>query len=180
MTVSISRRSILASSAAVAATGFAAKTAAQASLQLNTASDVLPQTPDFQYSYQKTEAEWRKQLSKDEYEILREGKTEERKSSPLWEEERDGRYLCKGCDLHVYTSDYKVILNKGWAFFRQSEPDSVLLGIDLVTTHGGREKNESVTEVHCRRCGSHFGHILYVKGEILNCINGTSLNFETV
>jgi peptide-methionine (R)-S-oxide reductase len=180
MTVSISRRSILASYVAVATTGFAGKTVAQANLQVNTSSDVFIQTPDFQYSCQKTDAEWRTQLTEVEYRILREGKTEKRKSSPLWKEERGGTYQCKGCDLLIYASNYKVKLNKGWAFFRQSEPDSVLLGIDLVTTYGGREKNGSVTEVHCRRCGSHFGHILYVKGEILHCINGASLNFEAV
>jgi len=178
MTVSISRRSILVSSAAVAATGFAAKTSAQGTLQISSTSDVRPLNPDFQYSYQKTEAEWRAQLSEAEYAILREGKTEKKKSSPLWKEKRAGTYKCQGCDLLVYSSDYKVKLNKGWAFFRQSEPDSVLLGIDLVTKYGGKKKNGSVMEVHCRRCGGHFGHILYVKGEILHCINGASLNFE--
>lgn len=186
MTTSISRRSILVSSAAIAATGIAGKAAAQAAvetngtLQANSASDVLPQNPDFQYSYQKTEKEWRAQLTEAEYGILREGKTEKKKSSPLWKEKRAGEYHCKGCDLRVYSSDYKVNLNKGWVFFRQSEPDSVLLGIDLVTTYGGRKKNGSVMEAHCRRCGSHFGHILYVKGEILHCINGAALSFEAV
>ena len=179
---SYSRRSILASSLVAATTGLAGKAAAQdlQSSAQNSSSDVAPREPDFQYSYRKTDAEWRAQLTPSEYRVLREGGTEPKKSSPLWEEERPGDYRCKGCDLLVYSSEYKVKLNKGWTFFRQSEPDSVLMGIDLVTTYGGKEKDETAMEAHCRRCASHLGHILYIKGEILHCINGTSLNFYAV
>lgn len=184
MTVSISRRSILLTSAAVAASGLAGKVSAQTTVEqksegnfeANTASDVTPKEPDFKYSVRKTEAEWRAKLSEVEYRVLREGKTEKKKSSPLWKEERPGAYRCKGCDLRVYSSVYKVNLNKGWVFFRQSEPDSVLLGIDLVTGYGRREKRGTAMEVHCRRCGSHFGHILNVKNEILHCVNGAALS----
>ena len=178
MTVSISRRTILASSVAIVTTGLAAKAAAQdeREFQLNTSSDVAPTERDFQYGYKKTEAEWRAQLSEDDYGILREGKTEPKKSSPLWKESRAGSYRCKGCDLLVYSSDYKVKLNKGWVFFKHCEPDSVLTGIDLYTSYGSKKK-KTVMEAHCRRCGSHFGHLLYVKGDILHCINGASLTF---
>ncbi|MDB2437871.1 peptide-methionine (R)-S-oxide reductase [Hellea sp.] len=180
MSTSFSRRSVLASSLVVATTGLTAKAAAQdlQTSQPNRSSDVAPKEADFVYSYRRTQAQWREQLSGIEYVILREGETEPKKFSPLWEEMREGTYRCKGCDLLIYTSDYKVKLNKGWTFFRQSEPDSVLMGIDLVTEYGGKEKNGSAIEVHCRRCGSHFGHMLYIKREILHCINGTSLSFQ--
>ncbi len=179
MTTKISRRTILASSVVAASGGLAVRAGAQAPsyTSQNSSSDVRPKEPDFQYSYARTDAQWRAQLSDFEYSILREGKTEPKKSSPLWKENRPGAYRCKGCNLLAYSSDYKVVLKKGWVFFRQGEPDSILMGIDLVTSYGGKEKNETAIEAHCRRCGSHLGHVLYVKGEILHCINGTSLNF---
>jgi len=179
MPPSFSRRSVLVSSLLATTTGLAGKAAAQSGgyNQKNTSSDVPPTEPDFQYTYQRTEEQWRAQLSEFEYKILRQGETEPRKFSPLWKEMRAGSYRCKGCNLLTYNSEYKVKLKKGWTFFRQSEPDSVLTGIDLVTSYGGKEKNGTTMEAHCRRCGSHFGHILYVQGEILHCINGTSLNF---
>ena len=180
MSTSFSRRSFLGSSLVAATTGLIGKASAQdtQSSTQNTSSDAATKEPDFRYSYRKTEAEWRAQLSDAEYRILREGETEPKKSSPLCGERRPGSYRCKGCDLLAYSSDYKVILNKGWTFFKQSEPDSVLLGIDLSSTYSGRKKNKTLMEVHCRKCASHFGHILYVKGQILHCINGTSLNFN--
>jgi len=143
----------------------------------NVPSDVAAREPDFKYEFVQTEAEWKSQLSNSEYGILREGKTELQKSSPLWNENKNGDYRCKGCKLLVYSSDYKVNLNKGWVFFKQSEPDSVLMGIDLVTSYGRSDKANTAIEAHCRRCGSHFGHMLYIKSDILHCINGASLTF---
>ena len=179
MTTQISRRCILASSIVAASSGLAVRAGAQNLPQSsqNSSSDVRPKEADFQYSYTRTDAQWRAQLSDFEYSIMREGKTEPKKTSPLWNEKRPGSYRCKGCDLLAYSSDYKVVLKKGWVFFRQGEPDSILMGIDLVTSYGGKEKDETVIEVHCRRCASHLGHMLYIKGEIIHCINGTSLNF---
>ena len=180
MTTQLSRRTLLASSLVAASTGLAASSVnAQTpqSYTQNSSSDVKPAEVDFEYSYQQTDAEWRAQLSEFDFTILREGKTEPKKSSPLWKEQRAGAYRCKGCDLRIYSSDYKVKLKKGWVFFRQSEPDSVLLGIDLTTSYGGKKKDQTAIEAHCRRCGSHFGHMLYINGEILHCINGASLNF---
>lgn len=178
MSKAISRRTILSSSVLAATAGLAGgcKQELQPSKE-NSSSDVAPREPDFQYSYRKTNLEWRMKLKDSGYRILREGETELPKSSPLWNEERSGDYRCKGCDLLIYSSEYKVNLDKGWVFFRQSEPDSVLMGIDLVTTYGGIEKNQTVIETHCRRCAGHLGHILYLDGEILHCINGTSLSF---
>ena len=179
MSSSFSRRTVLAGSVVAAASGLAAKSDAQDArpMQKNKSSDIAPREPDYTYSYERTEDQWRAKLTDFQYEVLREGKTEPKKWSPLWKETKAGTYRCQGCDLLAYTSDYKVKLNKGWVFFRQCEPDSVLTGIDLVTSYGGKEKNGSAMEAHCRRCGSHFGHILYVKGEILHCVNGTALSF---
>jgi len=174
----ISRRLILAGSAFAIASPLTTKGVAQeAPKKLHSRpTDVTPKDGHYEYEIGYTEEEWKERLTKEEFRILREGGTEKKKSNPLWKEKRIGHYDCKGCELRVYSSEYKIILHKGWAFFEHSEPDSVLTGIDLYTNYGSSKK-KTVIEAHCRRCGSHFGHILYVKSKILHCINGTSLTF---
>jgi peptide-methionine (R)-S-oxide reductase len=123
----------------------------------------------FRYEVRRTEAEWRAKLTEDELKILREGGTEPRNSSPLATETRNGTYACKGCDLPTYSSSQKVILPQGWVFFSHSYENAVLTGID-----------NGQIEAHCRRCGSHLGHILYVQSMIVHCINGSALNFTPI
>ena len=183
MTPHVSRRALLASSILAAISQFPARAKAADGTGAAHRIDVAvgPKVIDHHYEVSFTEQEWRARLSEEEFRILREGGTEHKKSSPLWKEKRDGHYTCKGCDLGLYNSDYKVVLNKGWVFFKNCEPDSVLTGNDLVTEYGGFIKKPKRTrtfiETHCRRCGSHLGHMLYIKGQILHCINGTSLKF---
>lgn len=179
MTNQISRRNILTGSAFAAASLLATTASAQENTKIihSRPSDVPPKDGPYNYEIGYTEADWKDRLSAEEFRILREGGTEKKKSSPLWNEKRAGHYSCKGCELRVYSSEYKVALNKGWAFFKHSESDSVLTGIDQYTNYGSSKQN-TVIEAHCRRCGSHFGHILYMKGQILHCINGTSLTFR--
>ena len=183
MTSHVSRRTLLASSVIAAASHLSSNAiGAESSAEPHRRpSLVQPRSIDHAYEVNYTESEWRARLSELEFHILREGGTEKKKSNPLWKEKRDGFYTCRGCDLGIYSSPYKVVLNKGWAFFKNCEPDSVLTGVDLVTEYGSSRKKPAKTktfiEAHCRRCGSHFGHILYVKGQILHCVNGTSLKF---
>lgn len=136
----------------------------------------------FDYEITRTEAEWREHLDEDEFRILREGKTEERFTSDFWNAEAPGTYHCKGCDLEVYDSQWKRVLPIGWVFFHHSQPQSVMMGIDewpnQMTNSDGMKASKFVTEAHCRRCGSHLGHILLVSGDMLHCINGTALTFR--
>lgn len=136
----------------------------------------------FVYEIQRSEDDWRARLAPAEYKILREGDTELPKTSPLWDEARDGIYCCKGCDLTLYDSGWKEPLDIGWAFFKQSRPDSILMGIDGSEPYGRMgmpdpNRPPALIEAHCRRCGSHLGHILTVKGKTLHCINGAALIF---
>lgn len=136
--------------------------------------------PDrFAYEITRTEAEWRARLTEKEYLILREGDTELPRSSYLWDETRAGRFCCKGCDLAVYDSRWRVPLDKGWVFFAHAVPDTVLMGIDGPQLAYGQDPDAPINmiEAHCRRCGSHLGHILLVEGQVLHCINGASLTF---
>jgi len=142
----------------------------------------LPMTEggDFQYEVTRTDAEWREMLSGESYDILRMGGTELPRSSPLWEENASGMYHCKGCDLPAFDSAWKVPLNKGWVFFTHSETNAVLTAIDgPVAAYGNAMSSDAVFfEVHCRRCGSHLGHLLPVEGQQVHCINGAALDFK--
>lgn len=140
-------------------------------------------TDAFSYEITRTEEEWKARLTEAEYKILRRGSTELPKTSPLWNETANGTYACRGCDLHSYDANWKVVLDKGWAFFRHSVPNAVLTGIDGPVPEYGSDMNTdapgAMIEAHCRRCGSHLGHIVYVEGMVLHCINGTSLTFTS-
>jgi peptide-methionine (R)-S-oxide reductase len=121
----------------------------------------------------RSEAEWRAMLTPAEYRVMREEGTERAGSSPLDKLYDPGRYHCKGCDLPVYASEAKYDSGTGWPSFWQSLPDAV-----------GTKPDRSLfmvrTEVHCRRCGSHFGHIFddgpRPTGK-RHCLNGIALRF---
>jgi len=121
----------------------------------------------------RTEAEWRAMLSEVEYLVMREEETERAGSSPLNKEYRDGTFTCRGCDLPLYASSAKYDSGTGWPSFFQSLPDAI----------GTKEDNTfftTRTEAHCRRCGSHLGHIFEDGPEPTgkrHCLNGVSLKF---
>ena len=123
----------------------------------------------------RTDAEWRAMLTDVEYAVMREDATEKAFSSPLDKETRTGTYHCKGCDLPLYSSTHKYDSGTGWPSFWQSLPNAVGTKPDntLFATR---------TEVHCRRCGSHLGHIFDDGPQPTgkrHCLNGVSLNFRT-
>jgi peptide-methionine (R)-S-oxide reductase len=121
----------------------------------------------------RSEAEWRALLSPAEYRVLRGEGTERAGSSPLDKVYAPGLYHCKGCDLPVYSSEQKYDSGTGWPSFWQSLPDAV-------RTKPDRKLLISRTEVHCRRCGGHFGHV-FDDGPAptgkRHCLNGIALNF---
>jgi peptide-methionine (R)-S-oxide reductase len=122
----------------------------------------------------RTESEWRSLLTPIEYNVMREEGTERSGSSPLDKEYGPGTYYCRGCDLAVYSSEHKYDSGTGWPSFWQSLPDAV-------RTKKDRGLFSVRTEVHCRRCGSHFGHI-FSDGPAptgkRHCLNGVSLVFK--
>lgn len=130
------------------------------------------QSPNFEIT--RSDAEWRAMLSKLEFKVMREEGTEKPFSSPLDKETRAGTYQCKGCALPVYSSAHKYDSGTGWPSFWQSLPGAI-------GTKADNTLFASRTEVHCRRCGSHLGHIFDDGPEPTgkrHCLNGVSLSFE--
>ena len=122
----------------------------------------------------RSDAEWRAMLTKLEYEVMRKEGTERAGSSPLNAEKRTGVFHCRGCDLALYPSETKYESGTGWPSFWQSLPGAV-------GTKDDRSFFMRRTEVHCRRCGSHLGHIFDDGPKPTgkrHCLNGVSLVFK--
>ena len=106
--------------------------------------------PVFEVHY--TDAQWRQRLNDAQYVVLRQEGTERPFSSKLLEEHRAGTFTCAGCALALFSSKTKYDSGTGWPSFWQPLADAV-----------GETRDESLgmtrTEVHCRRCGGHLGHV---------------------
>jgi peptide-methionine (R)-S-oxide reductase len=125
------------------------------------------------YEVMHTDAEWREILTPGQYNILREAGTEEPFSSPLLNEHRKGVFHCAGCALPLYSSATKFDSGTGWPSFYQPLPNAVLTSDDDSL---GMDR----TEVHCRRCGGHLGHV-FPDGPpptgMRYCMDGLALTF---
>jgi peptide-methionine (R)-S-oxide reductase len=125
------------------------------------------------YEVAKSDAEWRKILSPDAYEVLRHQGTEPPFSSPLLNEHRKGVFACAGCALPLFASDTKFDSGTGWPSFWKP-----LQG--AIRTSDDRSMFEDRTEVHCRRCGGHLGHV-FKDGPpptgLRYCMDGVALKF---
>lgn len=122
----------------------------------------------------RTDAEWRAMLSDLEYRVMRDEGTERAGTSPLDKLYDPGLYHCRGCDLPLYSSEAKYDSGTGWPSFYEALPDAI-------GTKPDRKLLRVRTECHCRRCGSHLGHIFDdgppPTGK-RHCLNGVSLVFR--
>jgi peptide-methionine (R)-S-oxide reductase len=121
----------------------------------------------------KTEAEWRSLLTPQAFAVLRKENTERPGSSPLNEEHRRGTFVCAGCALPLYTSETKFESGTGWPSFTAPIANAVRTRSD--TGLLGKR-----TEVHCRRCGGHLGHVFEdgpAPTGLRYCMNGVALKF---
>ncbi|HEY6362170.1 MAG TPA: peptide-methionine (R)-S-oxide reductase MsrB [Vicinamibacterales bacterium] len=121
----------------------------------------------------KTEDEWRRQLTSDQFYVLRDHGTERPGSSPLNQEKRKGTFLCAACGQALFDSDTKYESGTGWPSFYQPLDDAVGTSVD-------RSYFMVRTEVHCARCGSHLGHVFDDGPKptgLRYCMNGAAMTF---
>jgi peptide-methionine (R)-S-oxide reductase len=133
----------------------------------------MTKTPET-FEISKTEREWQTLLSPEQYKVLRQHGTERAGSSPLDKEYGAGQYVCAGCGLPLFSSATKFNSGTGWPSFYQPLDNAVATTVD-------RSFFMTRTEVHCRRCGGHLGHV-FDDGPAPTgkryCMNGVSLKFE--
>ncbi|QMU64113.1 MAG: peptide-methionine (R)-S-oxide reductase MsrB [Flavobacteriaceae bacterium] len=126
------------------------------------------------YKVAKTDAEWRKSLTRMEYYVLREAGTERSFTSPLNKNYAKGTYICAACEAPLYKSEHKFNSGTGWPSFDRAIENSVELDVDYKIGYAR-------TELKCNACGGHLGHSFddgprETTGK-RHCINGIALKF---
>ena len=122
----------------------------------------------------RSEAEWRAMLTDMQYRVMRREATEPPGSSPLDKVYDPGMYHCRGCDLALYSSKHKYDSGTGWPSFWKAQANAIGTKKDFKLIYPR-------TECHCRRCGSHLGHIFNDGPQPTgkrHCLNGVSLVFK--
>ncbi len=135
---------------------------------------VTPAMAEGNFEVTRSDAQWRAMLTPAQYEVMRKEGTERPFSSPLDKNYAAGTYHCRGCDLAVYASEHKYDSKTGWPSFFQAKPNAI-------RTKQDNKLFMRRTECHCRRCGSHFGHIFNDGPKPTgkrHCLNGVSLVFR--
>jgi len=125
------------------------------------------------FEISKTEPEWRRLLTPEQFRVLRQHGTERAWSSPLDKEYGQGSFLCGGCELPLFASDTKFDSGTGWPSFWAPLEGAVRTSTD-------RKLFMVRTEVHCRRCGGHLGHVFDDGPKptgLRYCMNGAALKF---
>jgi peptide-methionine (R)-S-oxide reductase len=125
------------------------------------------------FEIEKSDADWKAALPPDAYRVLRHEATEAPFTSPLNEEHRAGIFSCAGCALPLFSSRSKFDSGTGWPSFFQPLPHAV-------ETKTDRSLLMARTEVHCRRCGGHLGHVFDDGPKptgLRYCMNGVALAF---
>jgi peptide-methionine (R)-S-oxide reductase len=121
----------------------------------------------------RSDAEWRRRLTPEQYRILRQAGTERAGTSPLNREKRRGTFACAGCGLPLFSSATKFESHTGWPSFWRPLANAV-------ATREDRELFMARTEVLCRRCGGHLGHVFDDGPRPTGkryCMNGAALRF---
>ena len=163
----IDRRALLTAGVALGALMAASKYAEAETMTTTTAQEI---------DYRKlSDADWRKRLNPQQYDVLRKHGTERPGSSALNHEKRKGTFACAGCDLPLFSSDTKFESGTGWPSFYQPLPDAI-------GTKSDRSYFMVRTEVHCKRCIGHLGHVFDDGPKptgLRYCMNGVAMKFVT-
>jgi len=124
---------------------------------------------------EKTEEQWREELSPDEYHVLREKGTERAFTGTYWDSKDEGVYRCRACGAKLFDANAKFDSGTGWpSFYEPAEGEAV-------ETEEDRTFFMKRTEVHCSNCGGHLGHIFEDGPDpsgLRYCINSASLELD--
>lgn len=126
-----------------------------------------------EFEVTKTEQEWREILTPEQFNVLRKHGTERAGTSPLDKVYDKGTFVCAGCELPLFTADTKFNSGTGWPSFFAPLDGAIETTVD-------RSFFMTRTEVHCRRCGGHLGHVFNDGPKPTGqryCMNGVSLKF---
>jgi peptide-methionine (R)-S-oxide reductase len=137
---------------------------------------MTPHTDTTPREVQKTDEQWRDDLTPEEYAILRQAGTERAFTGRYWDSKEDGVYRCAGCGAELFDSTTKFDSGSGWPSF--TEPAVA----EAVETRTDTAYGMVRTEVVCRRCGGHLGHVFddgpRDAGGLRYCINGCALKHD--
>jgi peptide-methionine (R)-S-oxide reductase len=125
------------------------------------------------FEVEKSDEEWRRLLTPAQYDVLRKHGTERAGTSPLDHEKRKGTFACAGCELPLFSSATKFESGTGWPSFWQPLENAIGTSVDKAFFM-------TRTEVHCRRCGGHLGHVFEDGPKptgLRYCMNGVALKF---
>jgi peptide-methionine (R)-S-oxide reductase len=135
--------------------------------------ETMTTTTTTPFEITKSPEEWRKILTPEQFQVLREHGTERAGTSPLDKNYAAGTYDCAGCDLPLFSSETKFNSGTGWPSFYKPLDNAVGNTVD-------KTYFMTRTEVHCRRCGGHLGHV-FEDGPpptgLRYCMNGVALKF---
>ena len=152
---------------------FAARSLAAAAALTTLGRTAGAEEKEMTFEITKTDEQWKAQLSPEAFKVLRKHGTERAGTSPLDKTYAPGTFLCAGCDLPVYSSETKYDSGTGWPSFYKPLDNAIGTSTD-------KSWFTVRTEVHCRRCGGHLGHVFEDGPQptgLRYCMNGVAMKF---
>jgi peptide-methionine (R)-S-oxide reductase len=144
-------------------------------IEARTGDSVMPDEVDEFATVEKTEEQWRAQLTPEQFKVLRKHGTERAFTGPNWDNKDAGTYSCAGCGLPLFDAKTKYESGTGWPSFWDPLKET------SIETQPDNSLFSRRTEVHCRRCKGHLGHVFEDGPEptgLRYCMNGVSMRFE--